>query len=711
MRIKLQEQPFRVLVELLANAGRIVTREDLQQKIWPADIFVDFDVGLNTAVRKIRQALGDDADHPRYIETTAKRGYRFLAPVNTPLSSPTAIEVAVVQPPPAVAEVGRRRWPWIAATVVVLIAGIVTGIRITRRPPPHRSFSQRRLTANPAEDPVLGAAISPDGKYLAFADPTGFYLRSVATGETHAVPLPKVFNAKPAAWFPDATHLVAVSSNGPSAPPSLWDVSVLGGTPRQLANAGVRPAVSPDGTQIAFITREFGEQEDLHRQYQVFLNADYGNIWLMQADGENPRPLTKEANFFGTPAWSPDGKRIAWSQGNLHPGAEGIDTQLLTIDLATGESRVVLSAPGLGQSLGWSHDGRLIYPVQESPPNQSDSNLWALRLDGGTGQPLGPAVRLTSDTGRVGNISVTADGQRIAFLKLTLQPDVYIADLLDHASRLSTPRRLTLDERQDFPFGWTPDSKSVIFVSDRDGVYHIFEQTIDQPEPELLVGGNEPLMVSRLGADGTSIHYLVSPKLGESSTTTRLMRKALAGGPPQLILQANAVNNLQCAQFPATRCVLSQIVGNRLKLFTYDSVKGIGTEIPNTWVEGEASQFNWSLSPDGNTLVFPRKAGPDGQLYLRFLSIADGAERSVPVKGLAVCGGVDWAPDGKSVWATGKRLTDTYALMKVSVQGKSEMVLEEKNMILGWAIPSPDGQHLALWEASGSANVWMLENF
>jgi hypothetical protein len=72
---------------------------------------------------------------------------------------------------------------------------------------------------------------------------------------------------------------------------------------------------------------------------------------------------------------------------------------------------------------------------------------------------------------------------------------------------------------------------------------------------------------------------------------------------------------------------------------------------------------------------------------------------------------VDWAPDGKSVWATGKRLTDSYALMKVSVQGKSEMVLEEKNMILGWAIPSPDGQHLALWEASGSANVWMLENF
>ena len=79
--IKLQEQPFRVLVELVANAGRLVSREDLHNKLWPSDTFVDFDVGLNSAIRKLRQALNDDADHPHYIETLAKRGYRFLAPV------------------------------------------------------------------------------------------------------------------------------------------------------------------------------------------------------------------------------------------------------------------------------------------------------------------------------------------------------------------------------------------------------------------------------------------------------------------------------------------------------------------------------------------------------------------------------------------------------------------------------------------------------
>jgi DNA-binding winged helix-turn-helix (wHTH) protein len=81
-RLRLQEQPFQVLAVLLENAGRVVTRDDLRQKIWPADTFVDFDHSLNTAVGKIRDVLGDSATSPRFLETLARRGYRFIAPVN-----------------------------------------------------------------------------------------------------------------------------------------------------------------------------------------------------------------------------------------------------------------------------------------------------------------------------------------------------------------------------------------------------------------------------------------------------------------------------------------------------------------------------------------------------------------------------------------------------------------------------------------------------
>ncbi len=94
-RIRLQEQPFQVLACLLDRAGEVITREELRQKLWPADTFVDFDHSLNTAINKLREALGDSASSPRYVETLARRGYRFLAPVqptdpNSQASPPAA---------------------------------------------------------------------------------------------------------------------------------------------------------------------------------------------------------------------------------------------------------------------------------------------------------------------------------------------------------------------------------------------------------------------------------------------------------------------------------------------------------------------------------------------------------------------------------------------------------------------------------------------
>src|SRR6266705_645544 len=82
-RVKLQEQPFRVLFLLLERAGEVVTREELREKLWPADTFVDFDHGLNSAVARLLEALRDSAEKPRFIETIAKRGYRFIAPLRS----------------------------------------------------------------------------------------------------------------------------------------------------------------------------------------------------------------------------------------------------------------------------------------------------------------------------------------------------------------------------------------------------------------------------------------------------------------------------------------------------------------------------------------------------------------------------------------------------------------------------------------------------
>ena len=97
LRIRCQEQPLQVLATLLARPGELLTREELRQMVWPEDTFVDFDHALTTAVKKIRLALNDDADSPRYLETVPRHGYRFIAPVQTEMTTPQPNEKRVTR--------------------------------------------------------------------------------------------------------------------------------------------------------------------------------------------------------------------------------------------------------------------------------------------------------------------------------------------------------------------------------------------------------------------------------------------------------------------------------------------------------------------------------------------------------------------------------------------------------------------------------------
>ena len=129
IRVSLQDQPFRILVRLLERPGELVTREQLRQELWPADTFVDFDHGLNAAIKRLRDALGDSAETPRFIETLPRRGYRFLPPVHVD-------GAAVVSGPPGA--IGSRRSPartWlVAGLTVALIGAAALGWRTLRRP-------------------------------------------------------------------------------------------------------------------------------------------------------------------------------------------------------------------------------------------------------------------------------------------------------------------------------------------------------------------------------------------------------------------------------------------------------------------------------------------------------------------------------------------------------------------------------------------------
>jgi len=146
LKIGLQDQPFRLLALLLDRAGEVVTREELRDKLWPADTFVDFDHSLNTAVRKLREALGDSAETPRYVETLARRGYRFVAPLaepgpGAPLAHSADADVASASPPPAARLRSSARRALVIAAVLssaALVAYWVGGRAKPRTPPGRR---------------------------------------------------------------------------------------------------------------------------------------------------------------------------------------------------------------------------------------------------------------------------------------------------------------------------------------------------------------------------------------------------------------------------------------------------------------------------------------------------------------------------------------------------------------------------------------------
>jgi len=580
VRIKLQHQPFRVLVELLANAGRVVTREELQVKLWPADTFVDFDVGLNTAIRKLRLALGDAAESPHYIETSAKRGYRFLAPVNITTGASEMVserptpgepvgsrvraepEAAGDEQAPSLQRRGRSYFIMATFAVAVLAGGILWRVHPSARYP----IVEKRITANPAEAPIRAAVVSPDGKYVAYADATGVYLRQIDGGETRPLQLPKDFIAFPSSWFPDSTHLL-VTSYSATGKASVWRASIFGGTPLMLADDAEDGAVSPDGSQIAFFRNTFGAASD--REGNSTPSPPVRELWLMSSNGENPhefvRPTdVKESGYVGAEvsavSWAPSGQRIAYTEhhSTMSPSSSADLFWLQTRDLISGKSQLILSDGRIGPGeICWAPDGRIIYPLRTDPTNErSDYGVWAIRVDPGTGKAGGNAERISEGLGWIGGLSVTADGKRLILWRGNTQSQVFVTEFDKSAHRLTAPRRLTMDENANLPTAWMPDSKSVLFLSDRDGAWKLFKQEIDQQTAEVLVEGrNMETVLPRLSADGSKILFADVTRLNDPLVPIRLMSVSLSGGMPQMVLQDTGINNFLCARTPSSICV------------------------------------------------------------------------------------------------------------------------------------------------------------
>jgi len=241
-QLRLPQQPLQLLAVLLERPGEIVTRDELRQRLWPSDVFVDFDHGLNKSVQKLRDALGDSATSPRYIETIPRVGYRFIAPVRngTPAQA-SAVEIKVPPrlpdspPVPAVAVHHRARWWFLSAGVVAL--GLITVVAIHLSSRVHPSVVKYTKLTD-FTDSASTPALSPDGHMLAFIrggspfmSADQIYVKVLPGGEARRITNDGRIKYN-LAFSPDGSQIAYTVIEGTSF--STYTVSVLGSEPQLL---------------------------------------------------------------------------------------------------------------------------------------------------------------------------------------------------------------------------------------------------------------------------------------------------------------------------------------------------------------------------------------------------------------------------------------------------------------------------------------------
>jgi eukaryotic-like serine/threonine-protein kinase len=391
-RIKLQDQPFKVLQILLEHPGDLVTREELQSRIWPEDSFGDFDHAVNVAVGKLRAALGDSAENPSFIETVPRRGYRFVATLDeAPVDTHPELPPINSDRPSRVLSGFNRTLLALLAIAILVGSGVFLGHRAAKSQPP----DFQRLTFS--RGTVNSARFAPDGHSVIYAASWDGAPTEIFSTD------PKIPGARSLGFT--ATQLLAVSSSGELAVlqsvdnrfafagrGTLGQVPLTGGSPRQLAENVDWADWSPDGATLAAVRNVNGKQR---------LEFPLGHV------------LYETAGWIGHPRISPKGDQVAFLDHPLYPDDKGV---VSVVDLE-GHKRVLSASWVSVEGLAWSADGTEIW--FSAAQAGSERQIYAVDLSGH--QRLifrSPGGVTLQDIASDGRVLVTRDEQRVGMMAL-----------------------------------------------------------------------------------------------------------------------------------------------------------------------------------------------------------------------------------------------------------------------------------------------------
>ncbi len=498
-KVALQDQPFRVLGLLLQRAGDVVTREELQKALWPADTFVEFDQGVNTAIKKIRQALGDSADSPRFVETLPRKGYRFIAPVAS-AESPVA---------PAAP---RRRLGWLVAGLGV--AGVVVAAAYwfsKGKVVPETVAVPVPLTSYPGRE--LQPSFSPDGHSIAFAwngetqDNFDIYVKQIGSEKPLRLTTDKAKDFGPA-WSPDG-RLIAFGRLLTALKAGIFLIPAIGGPERKLAEVGSPAetwpepflAWSPDGKWLVICERVGPEPGSFSPRLAPPYGIRLPALVLLSVDTAQRRQLTfPDSRMFDTgPAFSPDGRGLAFVRSSaLRVG----DVYLLDLSSdmrARGQPRRLTSWEQITTSPAWTPDGSEIVVVSGQ---HRATGLWRVPVSG-----TRPPRQLELADTSADSLAISRQGQ-LAYTRWSMDWDIWRADLSATGADAVPPRRFIASTCLDSFPQFSPDGSRILYLSDRTGHLEVWVSSQDGSNPRQLTSMNGPEVgAPRWSPDGERILF------------------------------------------------------------------------------------------------------------------------------------------------------------------------------------------------------------
>lgn len=619
-KIKLQDLPFQFLVVLLERPGEVVTREELARRLWSGAL-MDFDSGLNTAARKLRDALDDDAVSPRYVETLPRRGYRFIAPVQVQemrlvqVPQAPASKTTPKTQPPSPPSPRRFRYFGILAAAAVLLVWVY---RVTAPVRPPRVLNVIQLTRTGRAE--ISDGLVTDGSRVYFSERNGGRWQlaqvSVRGGASQPLPLAKPFNRPDILDIsPDRSNLLVADPDGVGEDLPFWVVPTVGGTPRRLGDAaGQQGAWSRDGSRVFF--------------------ARGTALFLVASDGTGLRKLVDTPGnalcIRCAPASQPDVLRFGIVNRDLRPRA------LWEVSSAGAGLHSVLPKWNLpmkfpdGEDCGtWFASGRF-YAFRSQ--RGLGASIWAMKEDGGFLRAPRHPVQIYSTPQGLGGLAPAPDGKRMFYAAGQESRELV---------RFDNRRRQFLPFLRGVPGRWVAFSRDGQWVTYATLPLETLWRSRADGSDALQLTANMSAYQPRWSPDGTRIAFCGATAGRPSAIYT----VSVAGGTPEPILPGSLSSPLSDGDVSwspdGSSLVFGRFVPPELHgqsgLYTVDWKTRISRFVPGS--EG-LSRAAWS--PDQRYLA----ALGSGQLKLldfkagRWTPLAVGAGLGVPF----------WSQDSRYVY-------------------------------------------------------------